>query len=154
MIPDVEADPEWRPAFARIEAAFAGTPRPKHFVQPDHCCECAESDAFFQEHTPLSFGNLVDPIETLPVAFLSEEAFRYLAPGILRFLTRSGEDYGVDGVLFHLENRWQSFDSEQRAAVRDLLSLVSERLQAEIEASAFDAATMSRILDGMARDTG
>ena len=75
MIPDIANDPEWAAGYAAIDRAFAGSARPDHFTEHTHCCGCSDSDAFFQSHTPESFGVLPDPIETLPVAFLTEDAF-------------------------------------------------------------------------------
>jgi len=55
----------------------------------------------------------------------------------------------VGEVLFHLENRWQTFGPDQRAALRDLLYLVYERLHDEIHASAFDYEILWRILNAL-----
>jgi hypothetical protein len=149
MIRDITQDPDWSRAFAAIDHAFAGTPRPDHFTSHTHCCECAETDAFFQAHTPGTFGALTDPLETMPVAFLTQDAFAYLAPGILRYLARTGEHYNTGDVLFHLENRWQTFTPEQQSALRDLLYIAYERLKSEIEATPFDYHTLTRILTAL-----
>ncbi|HUF54507.1 MAG TPA: hypothetical protein VMR52_12140 [Dehalococcoidia bacterium] len=153
MIPDLTNDSAWATAFAAIDRAFTGAPRPEHFTGHSHCCECSETDIFFQAHTPETFAALTDPLETLPVAFLTEEAFAYLAPGILRYLPRTGEHYNAGDVLFHLEDRWLTFTSAQQTALRDLLYLTYERLASEIEATPFDQHTMTRILNGLDRVT-
>jgi multidrug efflux pump subunit AcrA (membrane-fusion protein) len=98
-------------------------------------------------------AQLLDPFETLPAAFLTEDAFRYLAPGILRFLARSGEHYKVGDVLFHLENRLDGLTESQLSAVLNLLHLTYDRLQAEIEATPFDGACIRRIIDAIQRAT-
>ncbi|MEX0681890.1 MAG: hypothetical protein WD904_07430 [Dehalococcoidia bacterium] len=147
MIPATSSDPAWAAAFSAIDAAFGDAPRPEHFTNHTHCCECSETDAFFQQHTPKSFAALTDPFETLPVAFLTEEAFHYLAPGILRYLPRSGEHYNVGDVLFHIQNRLHTLDEPQRVALRDLLYLTYERLHDEIHAGPFDDECLWRILN-------
>ena len=72
-------------------------------------------------------------------------------PGILRWLPRTGRQYCVGDVLFHVENRLLGFNAEQRAAIRDLLYIVYDRLKSEIESTAFDYATIWRILNELDR---
>jgi hypothetical protein len=90
---------------------------------------------------------VTDPPETLPLSFLTDDAFRYLLPGIIRWLPRTGQQYCVGDVLFHVENRLHTFNPDQRAALRDLLYVVYDRLEAEIRAAAFDYPTIWRILN-------
>jgi hypothetical protein len=75
----------------------------------------------------------------------------HLLPGILRWLPRTGRQYYVGDVLFHVENRLHGVNAEQRAAIRDLLYIVYDRLKSEIESTAFDYPTIWRILNELDR---
>jgi hypothetical protein len=138
---------DWTPYIEPIDGAFAGAERPEHFTNYTHCCECSDSDEFFQNLTPQQLLDLPDPPETLPFAFLTEPAFYYYMPAFARMLTRSGERYCVGDILFFIENRIWTFDEPQRAAFRDLLYAVYERLAPEIEATPFDYPMVWRILN-------
>jgi hypothetical protein len=141
-------DAEWEVAFAAIDAAFAGAARPDHFTEYTHCCECADEDAFFQGHTPESLGEELYP-ETIGLAFLTKEAFDYLLPALARMLPRSFPHYCIGDVLFHVENRLDTFSHAQRAAIRDLLYLTYEKKKAEIDASPFDYEQIWRMLNDL-----
>jgi hypothetical protein len=137
-------------AFAAIDAAF-DSPRPKKFTDHPYCEECADANAYFCTFTPITIADVTDPPETLPISFLTDQAFSYLLPGILRWLPRTGAQYCVGDVLFHVENRLHTLNAEQRAALRDLLYIVYDRLKAQIENTAFDYSTLSRILNELDR---
>ena len=134
-------------AFAAIELAFSSCTRPEKFTDHPYCEECAEAAQYFRAFTPVSLPEITDPPETLPISFLTDPAFAYLAPGFLRWLPRSGDRYCVGDVLLHVENRLHVFDSKQRAAIRDLLYVVNEVLESQIRESAFDYPTIWRILN-------
>ena len=143
-------------AFAAIDAAFADCPRPEKFTDHPYCEECSDAHDYFQQFTPDSIAEVTDPPETLPLSFLTDDAYLYLLPGILRWLPHSGEQFCVGDVLFHVENRLHTLNSTQRGALRDLLYVVYGRLEPEIRATAFDYPTIWRILnelDGDATDT-
>jgi hypothetical protein len=106
-------------AFAAIDAAF-DSPRPKKFTGHPYCEECAEAHEYFRDFTPLTITDVTDPPETLPLSFLTDQAFSYLLPGILRWLPRTGRQYCVGDVLFHIETRLHTLNTNQRAAIRDL----------------------------------
>jgi len=127
--------------------AFADRVRPEKFTDHPYCEECAEADQYFRAFTPFSLAEVTDPPETLPISFLTDPAFAYLAPGFLRWLPRSRDRYCVGDVLFHVENRLHVFDSKQRGAIRDLLYVVYEVLESQIRESAFDYPTTWRILN-------
>ena len=144
-------DPELSAALASIDRAFAASPRPDKFTDHAYCEECAEADEYFRNFTPVTIADITDPPETLPLSFLTDQAFRYLLPGILRWLPRTGRQYCVGDVLFHVENRLHAFNAEQRAAIRDLLYIAYDRLKSEIESTAFDYPTIRRILNELDR---
>jgi hypothetical protein len=132
--------------FAAIDAAF-DSPRPEKFTDHPDCEECADADEYFSNFTPATIAAVTDAPETLPISFLTNEAFTYLLPGILRWLPRIGQQYCAGDVLFHVENRLHTFDPDQRAAIRDLLYVVYDRLKPEIESTPFDYPTIWRILN-------
>jgi hypothetical protein len=142
-----QSDQQWDSCVQRIDALFADATRPDHFTNYTHCCECSDSDDFFQGHTPETLAALMNPPETLPYAFLTEQAFHYYMPAFIRMLARTGEDYCVGEILFFLENRLDTFTNEQRSAIRDALYLVYERSQAQIHSSLWDYETIWRILN-------
>jgi len=152
--PQTSPDPELSAALAATDRAFAETPRPDKFTDHPYCEECAEADEYFRSFTPITIADVTDPPETLPISFLTEEAFSYLLPGILRWLPRTGRRYCVGDVLFHVENRLHTFNAEQRDALRDLLYVVYDRLKPEIESTSFDYPTIWRILNELDRSIG
>jgi hypothetical protein len=140
-------DPELAAALAATDRAFADTPRPEKFTDHPYCDECAEADEYFRDFTPVTIAEVTDPPETLPISFLTDQAFSYLLPGMLRWLPRTGRQYCVGDVLFHVENRLQTFNTKQRGALRDLLYIVYDRLKSEIDSTPFDYPTVWRILN-------
>jgi hypothetical protein len=138
---------DWTAAFEAIDRAFAGSPRPEKFTDHPYCDECAEAHEYFSAFMPATLADVTDPPETLPIAFLTDEAFHFLLPGMLRWLPRTGRQYCVGDVLFHVEGRLHTFNPVQRLAIRDLLYIVYDRLEPEIQASAFDYPTIWRILN-------
>jgi hypothetical protein len=127
--------------------AFVAATRPEKFTDHPYREECADADEYFRQFTPETIAEVTEPPETLPLSFLTDEAYLYLLPGILRWLPQSGDQYCVGDVLFHVENRLHVLDGQHRAALRDLLYLVYVRLEAEIRATPFDYPTMWRILN-------
>jgi hypothetical protein len=140
-------DPELSAAFDTIDRAFADTSRPDKFTDHPYCEECADADAYFRNFTPVTLADVTDPPETLPISFLKDDAFNYLLPGILRWLPRTGNQFCVGDVLFHVENRLHTLNVDQRAALRDLLYIVYDRLKSEIESTPFDYPMIWRILN-------
>jgi len=144
-------DPELSAALAATDGAFALVVRPDKFTDHPYCDECADADEYFRNFTPVTIADVTDPPETLPLSFLTDQAFSYLLPGILRWLPRTGREYCVGDVLFHVENRLRGFNAEQGAAIRDLLYIVYDRLKSEVESTAFDYTTIWRILNELDR---
>lgn len=138
---------QWDGCVRRVDELFAHVRRPEHFTDHTHCCECSDSDDFFQKHTPATLAALTDPPETLPYSFLTEHAFHYFMPAFIRMLARTGSDYCVGDMLFFLENKLDTFTQEQRAVIRDALYLVYDRSQAEIHSSVWDYESLWRILN-------
>jgi hypothetical protein len=146
------SEPKLNAAFEAIDRAFAHAPRPDKFTDHPFCEECADAHDYFSQFTPETIAAVTDPPETLPLSFLTDDAFLYLAPGILRWLPRSGQQYCAGDVLFHVENRLHTLDATRRAALRDLLYVVYDRLRPEIDASPFDYPTIWRILNQLDRE--
>jgi hypothetical protein len=139
-------------AFQAIERAFVGTPRPEKFTDHPYCEECADAHDYFSQFTSETIAAVTDPPETLPLSFLTDDAFLYFAPGILRWLPRTGQQYCAGDVLFHVENRLHTLNPHQRAALRDLLYLVYDLRKTEFDSSPFDYPTIWRLLNEVDRD--
>ena len=64
-------------------ALFGSTPRPDHFTDYRHCCECAEHDETLRKQTLESLGcEHLNPAWD-PLCFISPEGFQYFFPGII-----------------------------------------------------------------------
>jgi hypothetical protein len=114
-------------ALGRLRAAFAEVPRPGAFTRGTCCCaECAEHAETLAAHTPETmtleaFGMAAWD----PVCMASDEAFRFLLPGMAR-LALETDEY-VDQLLFHLTvpGRLDGLDRAQREAVAGVLWLLA-----------------------------
>jgi hypothetical protein len=81
-------------------------PKPEHFTNHRHCCECAEHDETLLAQDVNSIG-----IEQLgnpgwdPLCFVSPEGFLYYLPALIRItlatMDKPQERY-LDQLLFHL----------------------------------------------------
>jgi hypothetical protein len=114
-----------------IDAAFWSSPRPQHFTDFTHCCECAEHDELLRSRNRESLG-----IEDVgnpgwdPICFVTAEGFAYYFPSLARLALASpagpGGWYGPQ-LLFHLSyqaednRRYQGCTPAQRIAVARLL---------------------------------
>jgi hypothetical protein len=125
-----------------IRDAFAA-PRPEHFTNYAHCCECAEHDATLQgrELATLSMDEIGSPAWD-PITFCSPEAFKYWFPALARHTLDEPHDYWGwygDTLLSQLERdgprneRWLACTPEQRQAVVTLLEHIFETRAALIE---------------------
>jgi hypothetical protein len=119
-----------------IARAFAACPRPEHFTDHTHCCECAEHDATL----------LSSDVETLsaeevgsgacdPICFVTPEGFAYYLPALARLaLAPEHPQWGWYGpqLFFHLaydgarNARWAHCTPDQRRAVATLLEHIFE----------------------------
>ena len=118
-----------------IAEAFR-VPRPTWFCDADHCCECAEHEAELQakDVETLDFAT-VGSAAWDPVAFVSNpDGFKYLLPALARLACGSGDAYYLDLFCTQLrDDRIETFDARQRAAVEALLYHLAVVLSAEIE---------------------
>ena len=122
-------------------------PKPAHFSDYRHCCECAEHD-----QTLLTFD--VDSIGLAelgnpgwdPLCFSSAEGLIYYLPALIRLtldtMDNPQETY-LDQMLFHLiydgpGNRlFSACSKEQREFVAAFLEYLVERYSSQIDAQAF-----------------
>jgi hypothetical protein len=118
-------------------------PKPEHFTNYRHCCECAEHD-----NTLLAYDvNSID-IEQLgnpgwdPLCFISPEGFLYYVPALIRItldtMAKPQERY-LDQLLFHLirdgkdHNLVRVCSPEQRAFIAGFLEYLINQYAAEID---------------------
>ena len=66
------------------EEIFGSTPRPEHFTNYRHCCECAEHDETLRSATPetLSYESVRPGWD--PLCFVSPQGFQYYFPALVR----------------------------------------------------------------------
>lgn len=123
--------------------AFAGAPRPEHFTNYAHCCECAEHDAVLMDRDRATLA-----IEDVggqgwnPITMATPQAFAYYLPALARLALDPVPDawdwYGYI-ILFELRrdgprnDRWLHCTSPQRRAVVALIEHLFETRAAEIE---------------------
>lgn len=118
---------------ALISDAFS-LPRPEHFTDHTHCCECAEHDATLQAHglETISMDEIGSPAWD-PITFCQPAAFAYWMPALARHTLDAPHAhwgwYG-DTLVQQLERdgprneRWLHCTPAQRAAVVNLLEHV------------------------------
>ena len=124
-------------------------PKPAHFGNYRHCCECAEHDRTLSAHDVDSIGlaQLGQPAWD-PLCFSSAEGLVYYMPALIRITLETidapGEVY-LDQFLFHLiqdgeGNRLVSACSaEQRAFVAGFLEFLIDNHAPQLEAGAYSA---------------
>jgi len=90
-----------------VDEAFAHEPRPHHFTNFTHCCECAEHDAVLRarDRDTLAIED-VGNAGWDPICFITAEGFRYYLPSLVRLAlgdpgSRQPAPY-VHQLLFHL----------------------------------------------------
>lgn len=117
---------------------FGKVPRPEHFTDYTHCCECAEHDDTLRGYTPDTITR-----EALghagwdPMTFATDTAFRYYLPALIRMaLTKQGDDYYIDQFLSQVirdgprNSRWVACTREERAVVlKALHTFLEERTE-------------------------
>ena len=81
-------------------------PKPAHFTNYRHCCECAEHDATLVAYDVNTIG--VEQLGNLgwdPLCFVSSEGFLYYLPALMRItldtMAKPHARY-LDQLLFHL----------------------------------------------------
>ena len=128
---------------AQIDNAFGASPRPEHFTNYKHCCECAKHDALLRSRTrdTLELADVGNPGWD-PICFTSPEGFAYYLPALVRLaLADPSPEHGwyADQLLFHLYSGFKDnafyrhFDTKQRAAVAQFLTHLIETRAALID---------------------
>ena len=122
-------------------------PKPAHFGNYRHCCECAEHDETLSAYAVDSIGleQLGHPSWN-PLCFASAEGLRYYMPALIRLtletIDNPGERY-LEQMLFHfiqdgMGNRLVSVCSkEQREFVADFLEYLIDNHSSQIAADVF-----------------
>lgn len=117
---------------AVIDAEFGAVPRPEHFTDFAHCCECAEHDETLRsrDRASLRIEDVGNPGWD-PLCFCSAEGIAYFFPALARLALAgpAGESgwYG-EQLLFHLyydyrDNRFYQYClPSQRTAVAGFLA--------------------------------
>ena len=146
-----------------IVRAFGTGPRPEHFTDYTHCCECSEHDEVLRSRNRDTLG-----IEDVgnpgwdPICFVTPEGFAYYVPALAHLaLSEPDPTKGsyVPQLAFHLRYdgannaRWQHCTAGQRAAVALLLEhLVETRAALADESCCTDTLLAAlEVWSGMAR---
>src|SRR5439155_8216703 len=118
-------------------------PKPAHFTNDRHCCECAEHDATLLAYDVDSIGvqQLGNPGWD-PLCFVSPEGFLYYLPALIRLtldtMEKPQERY-LDQFLFHLIRDGTDNDvvracsPEQRAFVAEFLAYLIDQYSTELD---------------------
>lgn len=124
-----------------VELAFQAEPRPEHFTDYKHCCECYEHDELLRarDRATLHLEDVNNPGWD-PICFLSEQGWRYYLPALARlaFESAGAQDWYLSQLLFHLiydgkENRRVvCCTPTQRSAIAAMLWYFVETAQEKI----------------------
>jgi hypothetical protein len=118
-------------------------PKPEHFTNYRHCCECAEHDETLLacDVDSISLQQLGNPGWD-PLCFASPEGFVYYVPALIRItldtMDKPQERY-LDQFLFHLIRDGKDHDlvracsPEQRAFIAGFLEYLIDQYAAEID---------------------
>jgi hypothetical protein len=128
-----------------IGREFGTCPRPEHFTNYGHCCECWEHDELLRSRNrdTLCVEDVGNPGWD-PICFITPEGFAYYAPALARLaLAEPDPTRGtyVPQLAFHLRYdgaqnvRWQHCTAGQRKAVVALLEHMIETRAALIDES-------------------
>ena len=119
-----------------LDAAFGDCPRPEHFTNHTHCCECAEHDETLRGRDRETLGMAeVGNAAYDPICFVTDAGFRYYFPALARLVLHRPsveEPWYLEQLLFHLndrdspQKRRQACSAAQRAAVASFLRHVLE----------------------------
>ena len=92
----------------RARGLFA-TPKPEHFTDFNHCCECAEHDETLRSHDVETIGlSELGNAGWDPLCFCSAAGLRYYFPALVRLSLQSvDDDFYFEQLLFHLEYEWE-----------------------------------------------
>ena len=120
-----------------VREAFGSEPRPQHFTNHSHCCECAEHNDLlsFRDPDTLRLED-VNNAGWDPICFATSEGFRYYLPALVRLAMESStkREWYLPQLLFHLigdgsQNRRVECcgGQQQEAIVRFLWHVVESR---------------------------
>ena len=126
-----------------IDIAFGEAPRPAHFTNYRHCCECADHDARLRarDRVSLTIADVGNPGWD-PLCFITPSGMAYYFPTLARLaldLPDARHGWYADQLLFHLYSgyRYNAFfqfcNVAQRTAVARLLALLIETRTALID---------------------
>jgi hypothetical protein len=122
-------------------------PKPEHFTNYRHCCECAEHEETLLAYDvdSIGVGQLGNPGWD-PLCFVSPEGFLYYLPALIRLtmdtMDKPQERY-LDQFLFHLIRDGKDHDLvracslEQRAFIAGFLEYLIDQYAAEIDESTY-----------------
>ena len=125
---------------ASAKALFK-VPKPEHFTDYRHCCECAEHDETLLSADIETIGlkELGNPGWD-PMCFASPEGKKYYFPALIRLSLETIEsEFYLDQFLFHLEwdgpdnDFYLSCSKEQRAFIADFLAYLIDAYAETIE---------------------
>ncbi len=122
-----------------VAVAFGDCPRPEHFTDYGHCCECAEHDELLRTRNrdTLTVADVGNPGWD-PICFITDAGFKYYFPALVRLaLMEPTEERGwyLEQLLFHLndkdtpQKRRAACSSRQREAVICFLRHILEARQ-------------------------
>jgi len=121
----------------QVRLACSDEPRPEHFTDHVHCCECAEHDATLRDAAPETIGlaELGNPGWD-PICFVTPAGFRYYLPALARLALGRGQAYYLGQFLFHMRSgRAAELTAAQRAGVLALLEYVDGTMRDEMDGS-------------------
>ena len=154
-VPGDRRDAALQAVLERAREVFGALPRPAHFTNHTHCCECAEHDRTLAAYDPATIPR--EALGTMgwdPVSFTTEAAFRYYLPGLIRVvLTAGGEEEYFEQFLWHVHggatilDRRAACTGPERAVVAAALQYLLEHRADEVEA----AGQAGELLDAIAR---
>ena len=116
-------------------------PKPEHFTDFRHCCECAEHDQVLLSNDVDSIGltELGNPGWD-PICFCNAEGFLYYMPALIRLTleTMNDQQY-IDQFLFHLigdgrdNRRVSACNHEQRKFIARFLEYLVENYSSQLD---------------------
>lgn len=129
-----EPDPELAEMLTRVSDVFADVSRPDHFTDYTHCDDCLQHDQTLQKVTVDSIGlkHLGNPAWD-PIAVCTDDAFRYLLPGLLRTAVVNPAQYFERFLLQLTAERFAALSPQEQSAVREFLRAYRERMQRQVK---------------------
>lgn len=118
-------------------------PKPEHFTNYHHCCECAEHDETLLAYDvdSISLQQLGNPGWD-PLCFASVQGFLYYMPALIRLTLETmdkPQERSLEQLLFHLMRDGKDHDlvracsREQRAFVAEFLAYLIAQYSVELD---------------------